>query len=85
MAVCVILQLFLVANSLLIETKYINAIVLYSVFAICVYIANDLSKPLVNDIDIVSDPEYQDVKIKKYHLEEWRGLYTHPLGRWPLR
>jgi len=78
-AVGVIIQLFLVANSLLIEQKYINAIILYSVFAVAVYVASELAKPLLNDIDIVSDPEYHDVKIKKHHLEEWRQLYTHPL------
>jgi hypothetical protein len=65
-AVCVIIQLFLVA-------------ILYSVFAIAVYVASELSKPMMNDIDIVSDPEYHDVKIKKHHLDEWRRLYTHPL------
>lgn len=80
-AISVIVQLFLVANSLLIEQRYINAIVLYSVLFISVYVATELVKPLLNDIDIITDPEYKDIKIKNVHLEEWRHLYTHPLMR----
>lgn len=75
----VVVQLFLVANSLLIELQYINAIILYMVLMGALYVSFYLNKELVNAKDLMEDSGAEVIGLNSCHLQKWRELYSYPL------
>lgn len=72
-------HLFLVANSLLVEKQYFNAIFLYGALGIVIYICYQLKQPIAKELDLVTDVPKGMSNINQQDLAAWRKLFEHPL------
>ena len=78
--IAVAVQVFLVANSLLIELRYINAIILYILLIGSFYVCRFLNEPLVGLDTLAKDNGFEEGMLRQEHLCRWREMYSYPLN-----
>lgn len=74
-----VVHLFLVANSLLVEQQYFNAIFLYGTMGVVIYVCYQLKLSIRKELDLAADVPKETSNINERDLQAWRKCFEHPL------